>query len=77
MPLVKIGNINMYYEVHGSGEFLVLIQGLSLDSSAWANQISTFSEKYRVIVFDNRGVGQSDSPNMSYSTEMMADDTVE
>jgi pimeloyl-ACP methyl ester carboxylesterase len=67
----------MYYEVHGNGESLVLIQGLSLDSSAWANQISAFSQKYRVIVFDNRGVGQSESPKISYSTEMMADDTVE
>jgi 3-oxoadipate enol-lactonase len=77
MPSVKLGNINMYYEVHGDGESLVLIQGLSLDSSAWVNQISAFSQKYRVIVFDNRGVGQSDSPTIPYSTEMMADDTVE
>lgn len=77
MPLVKIGSINMYYEVHGDGDPLVLIQGLALDSSAWTNQISAFSQKYRVIVFDNRGVGQSDSPNLPYSTEMMADDTAE
>ncbi|NHC36480.1 alpha/beta fold hydrolase [Scytonema millei] len=77
MPSVKLNNINMYYEVHGSGESLVLIQGLALDSSAWTNQISVFSQKYQVIVFDNRGVGQSDSPNIPYSTEMMADDTVE
>jgi 3-oxoadipate enol-lactonase len=77
MPSVKLGNINMYYEVHGSGESLVLIQGLSLDSSAWENQISAFSQKYQVIVFDNRGVRQSDFSNMSYSTEIMADDTVE
>jgi len=67
----------MYYEVYGDGEPLVLIQGLSLDSSAWVHQISAFSQKYRVVVFDNRGVGRSDSPNISYSTEMMADDTVE
>jgi 3-oxoadipate enol-lactonase len=77
MPSAKLSNINMYYEVHGAGEPLVLIQGLSLDSSAWADQISAFSQKYRVIVLDNRGVGQSDSPNIPYSTEMMADDIVE
>ncbi|MGL5922575.1 alpha/beta fold hydrolase [Chroococcidiopsis sp.] len=77
MPLVKVSDINMYYEVHGDGDSLVLIQGLGLDSSAWANQISGFSQKYQVIIFDNRGVGQSDSPNISFSTEMMADDTVE
>ncbi|MDV2991339.1 MAG: putative non-heme bromoperoxidase BpoC [Chroococcidiopsis sp. SAG 2025] len=77
MPSAKLSNINMYYEVHGAGEPLVLIQGLSLDSSAWADQIFAFSQKYQVIVLDNRGVGQSDSPNIPYSTEMMADDTVE
>ena len=77
MPSAQLENISMYYEVHGDGETLVLIQGLSLDSSTWANQISAFSQKYRVIVFDNRGVGQSDAPDIPYSTEMMADDTVE
>ncbi|MBE9014737.1 alpha/beta hydrolase [Chroococcidiopsis sp. CCALA 051] len=76
MPSIKVGNINMYYEVHGDGEPLVLIQGLSLDSSAWVNQVSVFSQRYKVIVFDNRGVGQSDSPDLPYTTEMMADDTV-
>jgi pimeloyl-ACP methyl ester carboxylesterase len=76
MPVASIGEINMYYEVHGDGEPLVLIQGLSLDSSWWTNQIPVFSQKYRVIVFDNRGVGQTNCPDSPYSTEMMADDTV-
>ncbi len=76
MPVVRIGDINMYYEVYGEGEPLVLIQGLSLDSSWWTNQIPVFSQKYRASVFDNRGVGQTDCPDSPYSTEMMADDTV-
>jgi pimeloyl-ACP methyl ester carboxylesterase len=66
----------MYYEVHGDGEPLVLIHGLSLDSSWWINQLPVFSQTYQVIVFDNRGVGQTESPDSPYSTEMMADDTV-
>jgi len=76
MPVVRIGDIKMYYEVHGDGEPLVLIHGLGLDSSWWTNQIPVFSQKYRAIVFDNRGVGQTESPDSPYSTEMMADDTV-
>ena len=76
MPVVTIDNINMYYEVHGDGEPLVLIQGLSLDSSSWINQVPVLSQKYQVIVFDNRGVGQTDASDSPYSTEMMADDTV-
>jgi 3-oxoadipate enol-lactonase len=74
MPRTRIGNIEMFYEVHGSGEPVVLIHGLSMDSSAWFNQIPVLSQKYQVIVFDNRSVGQTDAPNEAYSTEMMAVD---
>jgi 3-oxoadipate enol-lactonase len=74
MPRTRIGDIEVFYEVHGSGEPVVLIHGLSMDSSTWFNQIPVLSQKYQVIVFDNRGVGQTDAPNEAYSTEMMADD---
>jgi 3-oxoadipate enol-lactonase len=76
MPKIKIGNIELYYEVHGSGEPVMLIHGLSMDSSTWFNQVSVLSKNYQVIVFDNRGVGQTDAPHEDYSTEMMADDAV-
>jgi 3-oxoadipate enol-lactonase len=76
MPRTRIGNIEIYYEVYGSGEPLVLIHGLSMDSSTWLNQVPVLSQKYQVIVFDNRGVGQTDAPSEAYSTDMMADDTV-
>jgi 3-oxoadipate enol-lactonase len=76
MPITKIGNIELYYEVHGNGEPVVLIHGLSMDCSTWFNQIPVLSQNYQVIVFDNRGVGQTDATNEGYSTEMMADDTV-
>ena len=75
MPITRIGDIDMYYEVHGTGEPLVLLHGLSLDSSVWIKQVSALSQKYQVIIFDNRGVGQTDAPHNDYSTEMMADDT--
>jgi len=74
MPKVKVGDINMYYEVQGEGDPLVLIHGLTLDHLSWSFQTQAFSEKYRVVTFDNRGVGRSDSPDMPYTTEMMADD---
>ena len=75
MPTVRVGDINMYYEVHGEGEPLVLILGLSADLTSWMLQTPEFSKKYQVIVFDNRGVGRTDAPDMAYSTWMMADDT--
>ncbi|MDR9458607.1 MAG: alpha/beta hydrolase [Dehalococcoidia bacterium] len=75
MPTVKVGDINIYYEVHGDGEPLLLIMGLGSDMTSWIFQIPEFSRKYQVIAFDNRGVGRSDAPDVPYSTAMMAGDT--
>jgi len=75
MPIVKVGDINMYYEVHGDGEPLVLIMGYGCNSRWWFGQISTLSQEYRVVAFDNRGAGLSDKPDVSYTMEMMAGDT--
>ena len=77
MPAVKVNDINIYYEVYGEGEPIVLIGGLANDLTDYTRIpiITTLARKYRVIVFDNRGVGRSDKPDIPYSIEMMADDT--
>ncbi len=75
MPYVKANDIHMYYEIHGEGEPLVLILGLGTDISEWGGIIGWFAEKYQVLAFDNRGVGRTDKPDITYSIEMMADDT--
>ena len=62
MPIAKINGINLYYEDYGKGDPLVLIAGFSVDHSVWQPVIDLLSHCYRVIVFDNRGVGQSDTP---------------
>jgi 3-oxoadipate enol-lactonase len=60
----------------GAGEPLVLVMGFGGDHLAWGLQIPAFAAEYRVIAFDNRGVGQSDAPDVPYSSAMMADDAV-
>jgi 3-oxoadipate enol-lactonase len=75
MPYVKVNNIQMYYEIHGDGEPLVLILGLGTDIWKWGSIIGWLAEKYQVLAFDNRGVGRTDKPDTAYSIEMMADDT--
>ena len=75
MSYVKVNDIQIYYEIHGEGEPLVLILGLGTDISEWGEFIHWFAEKYQVLAFDNRGVGRTDKPDMAYSIEMMADDT--
>jgi 3-oxoadipate enol-lactonase len=74
MSTAKVGDINIYYEIHGKGEPLVLIYGYIGHSGLWFRQIPILSKKYRVIAFDNRGVGRSDKPDIPYTMAMMAGD---
>lgn len=74
MPEVRVADINIYYETHGDGEPLVLMMGLGGGSSLWWRQVEFFSEEYRVVVYDSRGVGRSDKPDIPYSMDMMVGD---
>lgn len=74
MPITNANGIDLYYEVHGEGEPLLLIMGLSLNSKSWFRTVPALSEHYQVIIFDNRGVGLSGKPNTPYSIELMAED---
>ena len=76
MPLATVNGININYEVEGQGEPLVMIMGFQTAHGGWMLQTPFFKKRhYRVITFDNRGVGKSDAPDGPYSTRMMADDT--
>jgi 3-oxoadipate enol-lactonase len=55
MPITSASGIDLYYEVHGEGEPLLLIMGLSLSSKSWFRTVPALSEHYKVIIFDNRG----------------------
>ena len=74
MPKVKVNGINIYYEIRGAGEPLVFIMGGSDRTDSWGPQIQVFSKDYRLLVFDNRGGGRSDAPDVAYSIETMARD---
>jgi pimeloyl-ACP methyl ester carboxylesterase len=75
MPHISSNGVNSYYEEHGSGEPLVLIMGFTVSSVGWHWNIPAFAQDFRTIVFDNRGVGQSDKPDAPYSMQMFAEDT--
>jgi 3-oxoadipate enol-lactonase len=75
VPKVKVNDIQLYYEVHGQGEPLVLIMGLGASTRGWNMQIPTFSRELQVVAFDNRGSGLSDKPATPYTIRLFADDT--
>jgi 3-oxoadipate enol-lactonase len=76
MPKVQANGLTINYEVHGTGEPLLLVNGLADDLSSWASQVEPFSRRYQVIIFDNRGIGQTDKPGGGYTTADMAADAV-
>jgi len=75
MPFADIGHVKINYHVIGKGEPLVLISGLGTDHKTWIFQIPYFKEYFKVIVFDNRGMGKSTGSIGPYTTDLMADDT--
>jgi pimeloyl-ACP methyl ester carboxylesterase len=77
MPFATIHNLVFFYEIHGpqSAPPLVLIAGRSSDHSAWLPNLRVLCKKYRVLVFDHRGVGQSSMCAPGYTIRDLAADT--
>ncbi len=76
MPRASVNGIDIYYQVRGRGEPLVLIQGMGSPGSGWFFQYSAFARSYKVIVLDSRGAGRSSKPGEQYSIKTMADDVI-
>ena len=77
MPTIKIKEIEFYYELHGSGEPLVLVSGYTADHTYWTPILQDLASHFQVLVFDNRAVGQTQDESMALLTaESMADDTM-
>ena len=78
MPSAQINGITLNYQIDGpetAAETIVLINGLADDLESWGFQIPALVEAgFRVLRFDNRGIGKSDAPAGDYSSRMLADD---
>ena len=77
MPFVDLPTgINIYYEVEGQGEPLLLIMGTAADHNTWSAQAAAYRELYMVITYDARGTGQSTHPKNveDYSMRILSED---
>ena len=68
--------VRLAYEVRGEGDTLLFIQGLGYDRAGFGPLPHLLAEDFRVVVFDNRGVGDSDVPEGPYSVPQLAEDAV-
>ena len=66
----------MYYEVHGKGEPLVLIQGFGGGHQGWFFQVPAFRKHFLVVTFDNRGIGKTGRSKEPLNIKTMADDVI-
>src|ERR1051326_2765985 len=64
----------LHVEEHGTGETLLLHQGLGQGSWAWRYQVPIFAERFETIVFDTRGTGRSAVPDEAYGIHDLAED---
>ncbi len=80
MPYIRVGkensgDIELYYEDHGSGDPVVLIHGYPLSGASWEKQVSALlSAGHRVITYDRRGFGKSSQPTTGYNYDTFAED---
>src|SRR5205823_2626546 len=80
MPYVNVGKensgeIDLYYEDHGSGDPVVLIHGYPLSGASWEKQVPVLlAAGYRVITYDRRGFGKSSQPTTGYNYDTFAED---
>jgi pimeloyl-ACP methyl ester carboxylesterase len=74
--IVQVGDIEIAYKTSGEGEPIVLLPGGSAGMNAWdPSFISDLSSNHTVIVFDNRGVGNTTIGSKPYTIEQLANDT--
>lgn len=74
MPKIKINDAEFYYELHGKGIPLILISGYNCDHLCWEPVLKELSEHFQVLIFDNRGSGQTTDSGLPLTIGLMADD---
>ncbi|MSQ15207.1 MAG: alpha/beta hydrolase [Dehalococcoidia bacterium] len=80
MPIETINGFRMYYEVHGNGYPFVWVHGTlggGEGSEGFSkNHAQALSNRFRLILYDRRTAGRSESPTEGYSMAIFAEDVL-
>ncbi|MEX2108176.1 MAG: alpha/beta hydrolase [Solirubrobacterales bacterium] len=77
MPSVDAGGTELHYERAGSGEPMLLVQGMSATHMTWGRPfLSSLERDFECTVFDNRGMGKSGRAEMPFMIVDLADDAL-
>jgi pimeloyl-ACP methyl ester carboxylesterase len=75
---IRVNDMEMAYRIHGSGPPLIMITGFSGTMDLWDPAVlDALSARFKVIIFDNRGMGGTTAGQKDFSIERFADVTAE
>lgn len=76
MPKIQVNGVELYYELHGpdDAEVIVLSNGVLMSTGSWGLQKPALSRRHRLLLYDCRGMWQSEHPAGPYTMEQHADD---
>jgi pimeloyl-ACP methyl ester carboxylesterase len=73
---VRANGVDLWAEQVGAGDDVLFIAGLADEGASWGEQVAGLGDRYRLTIFDNRGVGRSSAPGGPYRIADFAADTV-
>lgn len=74
--VVQVNGIDMYYEVYGKGEPLILLHGWTQSSTFWSDYIPTYAQHFKVYALDLRGHGRTSQVTPDFTIEKTAKDVL-
>jgi pimeloyl-ACP methyl ester carboxylesterase len=74
MPLMRLDDIEVNYEVSGKGPPILFLAGMGLDLSIWSKVKVLLERRFACVMMDARGAGGTDAPRAEYTVRQMADD---
>jgi pimeloyl-ACP methyl ester carboxylesterase len=74
-PAARVGDISVAWSEHGTGEPLLLVSGYGTTRLIWEEAtLDRLAERHRVIVFDSRGMGDTEAGSREFSIRQFAED---
>jgi pimeloyl-ACP methyl ester carboxylesterase len=77
VPTVSVNGVALYYEEHGAGDSVLMIPPTGWPGNVWdLEHVPLLSQRYRIICYDQRGIGLSEKPSANYTTSLLAEDAI-
>ena len=76
MPLIRVHDVGIYYEERGSGSPILFQHGYNGSHDGWEGVVQRLQDRFRCIVLDARGAGDSEHPEGGYTIEQYGEDVL-